>query len=287
MIGPSGSGKSTLLRCVNLLEPIQDGRIFFEGEEITRKGADVGGSGPHRHRLPAVQPLPAPHGDGQPDPRRAEDPEAPRARRPSRAPRSSSTSWDWPEQAARTYLYQLSGGQQQRVAIARALMMSPKVVLFDEVTSALDPELVGEVLVVMRRASRAATARRCSSSRTRCSSRARSATASSSWTTARSSSRAAPADVLDEPSRGARAAVLAPLAPAHPFSRGPDNHRGGRRRTNEEGLILATAGVAVVAFVVAAMGSAQTTALTCDDEGRRQGAGATQAARRRSRAASG
>ena len=85
IIGPSGSGKSTLLRCVNLLEPLQSGRIFFEGEEITRKGVDVSAvRHADRDGLPAVQPLPAPDGDGQPDARHAPDPEASRARRPRR-----------------------------------------------------------------------------------------------------------------------------------------------------------------------------------------------------------
>ena len=78
VIGPSGSGKSTLLRCINLLEPLDSGRIFFEGEEITRKGADVSARPPaDRDGLPAVQPLPAPDRDGQPHARRAADPQAP------------------------------------------------------------------------------------------------------------------------------------------------------------------------------------------------------------------
>jgi ABC-type polar amino acid transport system ATPase subunit len=149
VIGPSGSGKSTLLRCVNLLEPIQSGRIFFEGEEITAKGVDVSAVRqrigivfqqfnlfPH---LTVIDNLTLP------------------ARRILKFTRKDA------EHRARELLevvglrekadqhpHQLSGGQQQRVAIARALMMSPKVILFDEVTSALDPELVGEVLVVMR-----------------------------------------------------------------------------------------------------------------------------------------
>jgi polar amino acid transport system ATP-binding protein len=149
IIGPSGSGKSTLLRCVNLLEPIQGGRIFFEGEEITAKGVDVSSV---RQRIGIVfqQFNLFPHLTVMDNLTLA-------ARRIRRLPRSEA------EQRARDLLvtvglaekvsqhpHQLSGGQQQRVAIARALMMSPKVVLFDEVTSALDPELVGEVLLVMR-----------------------------------------------------------------------------------------------------------------------------------------
>ncbi len=149
VIGPSGSGKSTLLRCVNLLEPIQDGRIFFEGEEITRKGADVSAL---RARIGIVfqQFNLFPHLTVMDNLTLA-------ARRIRRLPRAEAESRarelldvvGLPEKAGQ-HPHQLSGGQQQRVAIARALMMSPKVVLFDEVTSALDPELVGEVLVVMR-----------------------------------------------------------------------------------------------------------------------------------------
>ena len=149
VIGPSGSGKSTLLRCVNLLEPIQAGRIFFEGEEITRDGVDVSAV---RQRIGIVfqQFNLFPH-------LTVIDNLTLAARRIRKLPRAEA------ELRARELLdvvglpekvgqhpHQLSGGQQQRVAIARALMMSPTVVLFDEVTSALDPELVGEVLVVMR-----------------------------------------------------------------------------------------------------------------------------------------
>jgi polar amino acid transport system ATP-binding protein len=149
IIGPSGSGKSTLLRCINLLEPLQSGRIYFEGEEITRKGADVSGA---RQRIGIVfqQFNLFPHLTVMSNLTLA-------ARRIRKLPRSDA------EARARELLHtvglsekadqhphQLSGGQQQRVAIARALMMAPHVMLFDEVTSALDPELVGEVLVVMR-----------------------------------------------------------------------------------------------------------------------------------------
>jgi ABC-type polar amino acid transport system ATPase subunit len=149
IIGPSGSGKSTLLRCVNLLEPLQAGRIFFEGEEITRKGVDVSGV---RTRIGMVfqQFNLFPHLTVMDNLTLA-------TRRIRRQPRETA------EARARELLervglsekagqhpHQLSGGQQQRVAIARALMMDPHVMLFDEVTSALDPELVGEVLIVMR-----------------------------------------------------------------------------------------------------------------------------------------
>ena len=149
VIGPSGSGKSTLLRCVNLLEPIQEGRIVFDGEEISRRGTDVSAI---RARIGIVfqQFNLFPHLTVMNNLTLA-------ARRIRKLPRADAESRarellevvGLPEKAGQ-HPHQLSGGQQQRVAIARALMMSPHVVLFDEVTSALDPELVGEVLVVMR-----------------------------------------------------------------------------------------------------------------------------------------
>jgi ABC-type polar amino acid transport system ATPase subunit len=149
IIGPSGSGKSTLLRCVNLLEPLDSGRIFFEGEEITRKGVDVSGV---RQRIGIVfqQFNLFPHlkviDNLTLATRRIR--KAPRARAEHRA--IELLARVGLEEKAQQYPHQLSGGQQQRVAIARALMMDPHMMLFDEVTSALDPELVGEVLVVMR-----------------------------------------------------------------------------------------------------------------------------------------
>jgi polar amino acid transport system ATP-binding protein len=149
IIGPSGSGKSTLLRCVNLLEPIQAGKVFLEGEEITRKGANVSAI---RQRIGIVfqQFNLFPHLS-------AIDNLTLAARRIRRIPRGEAERRAREllasvglEEKADQHPHQLSGGQQQRVAIARALMMQPHVMLFDEVTSALDPELVGEVLVVMR-----------------------------------------------------------------------------------------------------------------------------------------
>ncbi len=149
VIGPSGSGKSTLLRCVNLLEPIQEGRVFLEGEEITRKGANVSAI---RQRIGIVfqQFNLFPH-------LTAIDNLTLAARRIRKMPRREAERRGREllasvglEEKADQHPHQLSGGQQQRVAIARALMMQPHVMLFDEVTSALDPELVGEVLVVMR-----------------------------------------------------------------------------------------------------------------------------------------
>ena len=149
VIGPSGSGKSTLLRCVNLLEPIDSGRIFFEGDEITSRGVKVPSV---RQRIGIVfqQFNLFPH-------LRVLDNLTLAARRVGHIKRKDAELRAHEllnrvglGEKARSYPHQLSGGQQQRVAIARALMMRPHVMLFDEVTSALDPELVGEVLVVMR-----------------------------------------------------------------------------------------------------------------------------------------
>jgi polar amino acid transport system ATP-binding protein len=149
VIGPSGSGKSTLLRCVNLLEPVDSGRIYLEGREITGKGVHVSQV---RQRVGIVfqQFNLFPH-------LRVIDNLTLAARRIRKLKKSDAEARAYEllrrvglEEKARQYPHQLSGGQQQRVAIARALMMEPHVMLFDEVTSALDPELVGEVLVVMR-----------------------------------------------------------------------------------------------------------------------------------------
>jgi polar amino acid transport system ATP-binding protein len=149
VLGPSGSGKSTLLRCVNLLEPLNAGTIFFEGDEITRKGVDVSAV---RTRIGMVfqQFNLFPHLTVMDNLTLA-------TRRIRKRPKGEAEERGR-ELLARVGLsekadqhpHQLSGGQQQRVAIARALMMEPHVMLFDEVTSALDPELVGEVLIVMR-----------------------------------------------------------------------------------------------------------------------------------------
>ena len=149
VIGASGSGKSTLLRCINLLEPVDSGRVFLEGEELTGRGVKI----PQvRQRIGIVfqQFNLFPH-------LRVIDNLTLGARRVRKIPRKEAEARaldllarvGLPEKA-REYPHQLSGGQQQRVAIARALVMEPHVMLFDEVTSALDPELVGEVLVVMR-----------------------------------------------------------------------------------------------------------------------------------------
>jgi len=149
IIGPSGSGKSTLLRCVNLLEPIQAGRIFLEGEEITGKGAPVSTV---RQRVGIVfqQFNLFPHLTALDNLTLAARRIRKMRRRDAETRARELLAMVGLEEKAGQHPHQLSGGQQQRVAIARALMMSPHVMLFDEVTSALDPELVGEVLVVMR-----------------------------------------------------------------------------------------------------------------------------------------
>ncbi len=149
VIGPSGSGKSTLLRCINLLEPIDSGQIFFDGREITTRGVKVDQV---RQQIGIVfqQFNLFPH-------LKVIDNLTLATRRVRKIPRAKAEPRAVEllrrvglEEKAREYPHQLSGGQQQRVAIARALMMEPHVMLFDEVTSALDPELVGEVLIVMR-----------------------------------------------------------------------------------------------------------------------------------------
>jgi polar amino acid transport system ATP-binding protein len=149
LIGASGSGKSTLLRCVNLLDPIDSGRIVLRGREITQRGVDVNalrrGIGivfqsfnlfPHMSVLANITLAP----------RKALG--LSRAEAESRADELldrfglADKREEYPDR--------LSGGQQQRVAIIRALAMQPGLLLLDEVTSALDPELVAEVLAVIR-----------------------------------------------------------------------------------------------------------------------------------------
>jgi polar amino acid transport system ATP-binding protein len=149
VIGPSGSGKSTLLRCVNLLEEPTAGDVLIDGVKINARGVDIDrvrtrvgivfqsfNLFPHltvrRNVTLSLEKVLGMRKD-----------EA-RARADERLARVGLTD------KASSFPAQLSGGQQQRVAIARALAMDPEVMLFDEVTSALDPELVKEVLDVMR-----------------------------------------------------------------------------------------------------------------------------------------
>jgi len=149
LIGASGSGKSTLLRCVNLLEPIDSGRISLWGQEITAAGIDpnlvrrhVGivfqsfNLFPHMTVLRNVTLAPT-------KVRRLSQGEADEEARELLGRFGlADKEADYPDR--------LSGGQQQRVAIVRALAMKPQIMLLDEVTSALDPELVAEVLDVIR-----------------------------------------------------------------------------------------------------------------------------------------
>jgi polar amino acid transport system ATP-binding protein len=149
LIGASGSGKSTLLRCVNLLEDVDDGRILVGGTDITEPGLDPDRV---RRRLGMVfqQFNLFPHLSVLDNvtlaPRRV-------LRRDRAAVEAAAVEllgrFGLGAEVAK-YPDQLSGGQQQRVAIVRALAMGPDVMLLDEVTSALDPELVGEVLAVVR-----------------------------------------------------------------------------------------------------------------------------------------
>ena len=148
LIGASGAGKSTLLRCINLLEHIEDGEIFLDGEDIAIPGLDPQAARkkigmvfqnfnlfPHMTALENAMLAPR------------------RVYRKSRLDlegdvRSLFTRFGLADRMKK-YPDQLSGGQQQRVAIIRALAMRPEVMLFDEITSALDPQLVGEVLDVL------------------------------------------------------------------------------------------------------------------------------------------
>ena len=150
VIGPSGSGKSTLLRCINLLEPPDAGRIFLEGKEITGAGrADIDYV---RRRVGMVfqQFNLFPHMTAGRNVSIAQRKVLDRPRADADAKSRALLERVGLADKLFEYPERLSGGQQQRVAIARALAMDPHVMLFDEVTSALDPELVKEVLDVIR-----------------------------------------------------------------------------------------------------------------------------------------
>jgi polar amino acid transport system ATP-binding protein len=149
LIGASGSGKSTLLRCVNLLEPIDAGRIVVEGEEITRRDIDVNRI---RRRIGIVfQAFNLfPHMTVLRNVTLAPTLALGRQRAEAQAEAVALLERFGLADKRNDYPDSLSGGQQQRVAIVRALAMKPDLMLLDEVTSALDPELIGEVLEVIR-----------------------------------------------------------------------------------------------------------------------------------------
>ena len=149
LIGSSGSGKSTLLRCMNLLEEIDEGEIFLDGIDISAPGLDPQ---PIRQQIGIVfQSFNLfPHMTAAENvmlaPRRIH-----KRRRAELLPEVEALFAKFGlADRMQNYPDQLSGGQQQRVAIVRALAMQPKIMLFDEITSALDPELVAEVLDVLR-----------------------------------------------------------------------------------------------------------------------------------------
>jgi polar amino acid transport system ATP-binding protein len=149
VIGPSGSGKSTLLRCVNRLEEPTSGRILVEGIDITDPDVDIDGV---RRKIGMVfqQFNLFPHLTVMDNLTVAQRKVLKRSKREARDRAVRMLERVDLTDKADEYPVRLSGGQQQRVAIARALSVDPDMMLFDEVTSALDPELVGEVLEVMR-----------------------------------------------------------------------------------------------------------------------------------------
>jgi len=149
VLGPSGSGKSTMLRCINRLEEPTEGRIIFEGTEITAGGTAINKV---RERIGMVfQSFNLfPHLTAKGNVMLAQQKVLHRSK--TEAERNALEELDKVGLGDKVDMYpaQLSGGQQQRVAIARALAMDPHVMLFDEATSALDPELVRGVLDVMK-----------------------------------------------------------------------------------------------------------------------------------------
>lgn len=149
VIGPSGSGKSTFLRCLNRLEEVDSGKIFYDDTELTSKTVDIDKMRQHigmvfqhfnlfPHKTILDNVTLAPISLNLMSKEEAEKKGMELLKRMGL------------EDKATVYPSSLSGGQKQRVAIARALAMEPKVMLFDEATSALDPEMVGEVLTVMK-----------------------------------------------------------------------------------------------------------------------------------------
>jgi polar amino acid transport system ATP-binding protein len=149
LIGASGSGKSTLLRCLDLLEPIDRGRVWLEGTEVTATDADVNAV---RRRIGIVfQAFNLfPHMTVMRNVTLAQEKALGREPAEAREKATELLTRFGLLQRAEDYPDRLSGGQQQRVAIVRALAMGPDLLLLDEVTSALDPVLVAEVLDVIR-----------------------------------------------------------------------------------------------------------------------------------------
>ena len=157
ILGPSGSGKSTLLRCVNLLAPPEAGEIYVEGRDICR--GPRSGSGEQSWELDFVRQRVGivfqqfnlfPHKTALENVTLAQETVLGRSRTEARSKATELLNRVGLGEKLNQYPETPSGGQQQRVAIARALAMDPHVMLFDEVTSALDPELVKEVLDTMR-----------------------------------------------------------------------------------------------------------------------------------------
>jgi len=149
VIGPSGSGKSTFLRCLNLLEIPTDGRILFNGVDITDRKVDIN---LHRQKMGMVfQHFNLfPHMTILENMTLAPIQLLKKSKEEAEAKAMALLERVGLADRAGSYPSQLSGGQKQRVAIVRALAMEPEVMLFDEPTSALDPEMVGEVLEVMQ-----------------------------------------------------------------------------------------------------------------------------------------
>ncbi|MBE5882666.1 MAG: amino acid ABC transporter ATP-binding protein [Lachnospiraceae bacterium] len=149
IIGPSGSGKSTFLRSLNLLEMPTDGKIYFEGTNITDKGMNID---KYRQKIGMV----FQHFNLFPHKTILQNMTlAPIKLRGLSEKEANELAMGYLERVgladkANAYPSQLSGGQKQRIAIVRSLCMDPDVILFDEPTSALDPEMVGEVLEVMK-----------------------------------------------------------------------------------------------------------------------------------------
>ena len=149
IIGPSGGGKSTFLRCLNLLEKPEEGKIFFQGTEITGKGVNID---IHRRKMGMV----FQHFNIFPHLSVAENITlAPKMLRGLSESQANDLARDLLDRVGLLSKFDempgnLSGGQKQRLAIVRALAMEPEVMLFDEPTSALDPEMVGEVLDVIK-----------------------------------------------------------------------------------------------------------------------------------------